>query len=116
VNFKFSRAKSWAFWFLPILLCTGLFFLIINGYQEIGKIRQLAQKRETLILDNQKFKWKNEEMFREISRLKHDPIYLEEIARREFGLVKPDEIVFFLDEGRTKEAQRNVTNTHFKQQ
>ena len=115
MNFKFSRTKSWTFWFLPILLGIGFFFLVINGYQEIGKIRQLAQKRETLILDNQKIKWKNEEMFREISRLKHDPIYLEEIARREFGLVKPDEIVFFLDEGQTKEAQRNVTNTHFKQ-
>ncbi len=53
-------------------------------------------------------------MFREISRLKHDPIYLEEVARREFGLVKPDEIIFFLDEGHTKEAPRNVTGTHFK--
>jgi cell division protein FtsB len=114
VNFKFSRTKSWSFWFLPFLLSVGLFFLVIKGYQEIGKIRQLAQKRETLILDNQKTNWKNEEMFREISRLKHDPIYLEEIARREFGLVKPDEIVFFFDEGQNKEAQRNVTGNHFR--
>jgi cell division protein FtsB len=112
----FSRSKRWPFWLLPILLGVGLFFLVIEGFQEIGKIRQLAQKRETLILENQKINWKNEEMFREISRLKHDPIYLEEIARKEFGLVKPDEIVFFLDESKTKEAQRNVTGTHFKQQ
>lgn len=116
MNFNFSRAKRWTFWFLPILLSLGLFFLIINGYQEIGKLRHLAQKRETLLHDNQKISWKNEEMFREISRLKHDPIYLEEVARREFGLVKPDEIVFFLDEGQAKETQRNVTNTHYKQQ
>ena len=53
-------------------------------------------------------------MFREISRLKHDPIYLEEVARKEFGLVKPDEIIFFLDEGHSKEAPRNVTVTHIK--
>jgi cell division protein FtsB len=110
----FKRTPRWSFWFLPILLCVGLFFLTVKGYQEVGRIRLLAQKRETLILLNQKLNMKNEEMFREISRLKHDPIYLEEVARREFGLVKPDEIIFFLDEGATKEAPRNVTGTHFK--
>ena len=114
MNFMFSRTKSWSFWFLPILLSVGIFFLTIKGYQEVWKIKELGQKRETLILFNQKLNWKNEEMFREIYRLKHDPIYLEEIARREFGLVKPDEIIFFLDEGQPKEAARNVTGTHFK--
>jgi cell division protein FtsB len=101
----FSRTKGLSFWFLPFLLGLGLFFLVVKGYQEIGKIRQLAQKRESLILSNQQLNWKNEEMFREISRLKHDPVFLEEIARREFGLVKPDEIIFILDDGHTKEAQ-----------
>ena len=110
----FKLTQRWSFWFLPILLCVALFFLTVKGYQEVGKIRLLAQKRETLILSNQKLNLKNEEMFREISRLKHDPVYLEEVARREFGLVKPDEIIFFLDEGHSKEAPRNVTGTHFK--
>jgi cell division protein FtsB len=96
------------------LICVGLFFLTVKGYQEVGRIRLLAQKRETLIIFNQKLNMKNEAMFREISRLKHDPLYLEEVARREFGLVKPDEIIFFLDEGPTKEAPRNVTGTHFR--
>jgi cell division protein FtsB len=109
-----KRTPRCFFWFLPILLCVGLFFLTVKGYHEVGRIRLLAQKRETLILFNQKLNMKNEEMFREISRLKHDPIYLEEVARREFGLVKPDEIIFFLDEVPTKEAPRNVTRTHFK--
>jgi cell division protein FtsB len=110
----FSRTKGLSFWFLPFLLGLGLFFLAIKGYQEIGKIQQLAQKRESLIYSNQQLNWKNEEMFREISRLKHDPAFLEEIARREFGLVKPDEIIFFIDDGHTKEGQRNVTGTPSK--
>jgi cell division protein FtsB len=114
VNFKSIRIKGWSFWFLPILLGVGLFLLTIKGYQEVWKIRQLAQKRETLILFNQQLNGKNEEMYREISRLKHDPIYLEEIARKEFGLVKPDEIIFFLDEGQSKEAAQNVTVTRVK--
>ena len=110
----FNRAKGLSFWFLPFLLVLGLFFLTIKGQQEIGKIRQLGQKRESLIHSNQQLNGKNEEMYREISRLKHDPVFLEEIARREFGLVKPDEIIFFLDDGHPKEAQRNVTGTHIK--
>ena len=112
----YLRVRSWSFLFLLILLSVGVFFLTIKGHREIGRIRQLAQKRETLIIDNQNINQKNEEMFREISRLKHDPIYLEEIARKEFGLVKPDEIVFFLDEGPNKETQRHVTGTQFQHQ
>lgn len=77
-------------------------------------MKSLAQKRQTLIFFNKELNQKNEEMYREISRLKDDPIYLEEIARKEFGLVKPDEIIFFLDEGQTKEAPQNVTGNQFK--
>lgn len=109
-----DRTQNWPFWFLPILISLGLFFLTVKGYQEVGKIRQLAQKREVLIYSNQNLNWKNEEMYREISRLKKDPVYLEEIARKEFGLVKPDEIIFFLDEDQTKEAQRNGSGTHVR--
>lgn len=91
----------------------GLVFLIVNGRSEIQKMKNLAQKRQALIFFNKELNQKNEEMYREISRLKDDPIYLEEIARKEFGLVKPDEIIFFLDEGQTKEAPKNVTGNQF---
>jgi cell division protein FtsB len=109
-----NRTPNRSFWLLPILLSLGLFFFTVKGIQEIGKIQDLAQKREALINFNQDLNGKNEKMYREISRLKQDPVYLEEIARREFGLVKPDEIIFFLDEGQTKEGQRNGTGTQSK--
>lgn len=105
--------KNWARWILPILLGLGLITLVFNGHQEFQKMKQLAQKREALIRSNQELNHRNEEMYREISRLKQDPIYLEEIARKEFGLVKPDEIIFFLDEVNKKEAPRNVTGSQF---
>lgn len=111
MNLFFGRLKSLSLWFLTLFLGIGFIFLVINGYQELQRIKQFAQKRETLILANQKMNMKNEEMYREISRLKYDPIFLEEIARREFGLVKPDEIIFFLDEDHSKEASRNVSGT-----
>lgn len=106
--------RSRGLWLLPVLTFLGLIFLIFHGYLEVQKIKQLAQKREVLIHFNQELNHKNEEMYREISRLQHDPVYLEEIARKEFGLVKPDEVIFFLDEDYKKEAPLNVPGTQFK--
>ncbi|MBI5602207.1 MAG: septum formation initiator family protein [Deltaproteobacteria bacterium] len=111
--FSFNRSKSWGVWSLLILLGFGLIFLIFNGYHEIQKMKQLAQKRETLVHLNQDLNRRNEEMYREITRLQRDPAYLEEIARKEFGLVRPDEIIFFIDEGPKKEAPRNATGIQF---
>jgi cell division protein FtsB len=110
-----SRSKGLSLWVFPVLMAVGFFFLIVSGVQEVRKFKQLAQKRESLTVYNQNLNLKNEEMYREISRLKNDPIYLEEIARKEFGLVKPDEIIFFVEDSPLKEASRNVTGTQGKQ-
>ncbi len=112
--FSLNPLKSRGPWLLPVLIFFGLIFLIFHGYLEVQKIKQLAQKRGALVHFNQELNHKNEEMYREISRLQHDPVYLEEIARKEFGLVKPDEIIFFLDEDHKKEAPLNVPGTQFK--
>jgi cell division protein FtsB len=98
-------------WILPVLFLVGLGLLMVNGYRELQLMKQLAQKRESLIRYNQELNQKNEEMYRKITRLKQDPIYLEEVARSEFGLVKPDEIIFFMDKGSEKEAPRNDNGT-----
>jgi cell division protein FtsB len=95
-------------WFLPVLFLLGLVFLVSSGYRELQSMKQLAQKREALIRYNQELNQKNEEMYRKITRLKQDPLYLEEVARSEFGLVRPDEIIFFIDKGSEKEAPQNV--------
>jgi cell division protein FtsB len=110
-----KRSKQGVLLLFPILLVLALIFLIINGYSELQLMRRLAQKRGALILVNQELNRANEEMYRKITRLKQDPIYLEEIARKEFGLVKPDEIIFFLDEGQKKEASLNDIGTQFTQ-
>jgi cell division protein FtsB len=67
------------------------------------KLHRLAQKRDALIQSNQELNRTNQNIYREITRLKEDPLYLEEIARKEFGLVKAEEIIFFLDQEAEKE-------------
>jgi cell division protein FtsB len=96
--------SRWVFWLMLLVLISGFFFLTVHGYEGMRQIHQLAQKREGLIRDNQELNKKNEALYREITRLKQDPLYLEEVARKEFGLVKSNEIIFFIDDENKKEA------------
>jgi cell division protein FtsB len=93
-----------AFWLMLLALGAGFFFLTVHGYQGMRQIHHLAQKREGLVRENQELNKKNESLYREITRLKQDPLYLEEVARKEFGLVRPNEIIFFIDEEKIKET------------
>ena len=95
---------NWILWLLLLLLASGLLYLSLHSYQGLQQIQSLAKKREVLIRDNQDLNRKNQAMYREINRLKQDPLYLEEVARKEFGLVRPDEIIFFLEKENKKEA------------
>ncbi|MBI5584620.1 MAG: septum formation initiator family protein [Deltaproteobacteria bacterium] len=96
---------------LLLVLTLSLFYLSLQSYQGLQQIQSLAKKREIILSDNQGLNQKNQAMYREINRLKQDPLYLEEVARKEFGLVRPDEIIFFLEEENKKEAPLNGKNT-----
>ena len=100
----FERSRAKLLWFLPVFLGGLILYLVISGYGSLMKLNQLAQRRDTLVQSNHDLNHTNENMYREIVRLKQDPAYLEEIARKEFGLVKPDEIIFFLDQEYKKEG------------
>jgi len=41
-----------------------------------------------------KIKANNDELLRQIERLRHDEAYIEKVAREELGLVRPKELVF----------------------
>ncbi len=60
------------------------------GYGDLSGLRlkqnQVIQKNEQIARENHHFRV-------EIDRLKHDPAYIESIARHELGMVKKDEII-----------------------
>jgi len=100
----FRLPSRMVFWLILLIFGAGFFFLTIHGNQGMRQIHQLAQKREGLVRENQELNKKNETLYREITRLKQDPLYLEEVARKEFGLVKPNEIIFFINDEKNKET------------
>ncbi len=70
-------------------------FLIVIAWGERGAIDlyQLRLKRDRMHQTNLELQKGNEALFRAIQRLKHDLEFVEDIARRELGLIRQDEVV-----------------------
>ena len=73
-----------------------LFILFFTVFGERGLLRiyHLNQERQDITRRLEELKVENEKLKREIEALKTDRRYLESIARKDFGLVRPKEVIF----------------------
>lgn len=78
---------------VAILLLAALLLLIIYGDNGINDLRKLKTERYKLIGINLKLERENQNLYREIKRLKTDPGYVENIARQELGMVGKGEVI-----------------------
>jgi cell division protein FtsB len=80
------------------LLILGVFtFFGEKGIFHLLRIeKELVQIKET----NQKTEEENQRLKEEVRRLQQEKRYIEEIARRELGMVKEGEIIYQFDEGK----------------
>ena len=85
------------------LLVLAIGFLLILGlltfFGEKGIFHLLRLKRELARIQetNQQIGVENERLKEEVRRLKNEKGYLEEIARKELGMVKEGEIIYQFD-------------------
>ena len=74
-----------------------LIFFRDNGLLELARMRdshrQLLSENEGLVQDNLR-------MLRIIDRLHNDPGYIEDVARKELGMVRSDELIFTFASGK----------------
>ncbi len=93
-------------WWALTALCVGVFFVyILFSSKGILHLRQLGQKSEGLQRANEKLQKENKELREKIERIKTDRSYREEIARRDLGLVRPNEVVYSF-EGQKKDSKK----------
>ena len=78
---------------ISILLLLALFFFIIVSEHGLADLRFLKKERDRLVEENKKLARENQAISVEIDRLKHDPLYIESIARQELGIIGEDEII-----------------------
>jgi cell division protein FtsB len=77
--------------FMAISLLTyGLFF----GDMGVVKYFELRENRKKIEADIVRLERDNKVLGEQVNSLKKDPYYIEKYAREEYGLAKPDEVIF----------------------
>ena len=76
---------------LFLLICLFLFLFGNNKFRRVimGYIQVNKMKKELVELEEE-----NERLKQQLNIVKKDPFYIEEIARKELGLLKPGEIEY----------------------
>jgi cell division protein FtsB/cell division protein DivIC len=95
-----------------ILILVLLFFLILGFFTFLGDKGILhllrLQKELTRIKDaNVKVEEENRKLREEVKRLQHEKRYIEEIARKELGMVKEGEIIYQFDSPDEKKKSKD---------
>jgi cell division protein FtsB len=76
---------------------TALVLLVagVAGYagNQILRVTQMRREIATMEREITTLRGRTEELTRTVERLRHDPAFVEKLAREEFGMVRPDETV-----------------------
>lgn len=82
---------------IGFLVVFSFLLLIFFGDNTLLELNRLKKDRNLLIKMNQELVRQNDLMYNEIERLKHDPKYIENVARQELGMIGKNEIIFKID-------------------
>ena len=78
---------------IAVVLLFSLLFFIIFGEHGFTDLNILINEKGQLTGKNEQLTYENLSLSVEIDRLKHDPRYIENIARQELGMVGEDELI-----------------------
>ena len=90
-----KKKKSLLILVLSLFVALGL--LTFFGEKGVFRLLRLQKELEEIKRRNLKIEEENRKLGEEIKRLQSDKRYIEEIARKELGLVKEDEIIYQFD-------------------
>ncbi|MBT0665710.1 septum formation initiator family protein [Geobacter pelophilus] len=79
---------------IPAAVILFLLFFTVFGERGLLRIYELNREKQEIARRSEALRVENDNLKREIEALKSDRRYLESIARKDFGLVRPNEIVY----------------------
>ena len=82
------------FYLTPAAVVIFILFFTVFGDRGLLRINHLHRDRDEMQQHLLELKGENERLKREISALQTDRRYLESIARRDFGLVRSNEVIY----------------------
>lgn len=71
-----------------------LLAIIVLGDNGVLELLRLQDTRQTLRKENADLSRENLQLYRTIDRLQNDSAYVENVARRELGMIRADELIF----------------------
>jgi cell division protein FtsB len=80
----------------------NLLLLIAMGDNGLVELSRLKDRQQALARQNETLAQENVDLYRSISRLKHDLIYIENVARNELGMVGKNDLILILPGGASK--------------
>lgn len=88
-----SDKKRWLLFLCPVLAVISVVFILFSpaGFLHLC---QLQREYRKLVQENSALEKQNRGLYQEIMRLRDDPIAIEDLARKELGLVKEGELIF----------------------
>ena len=75
------------------LILVALLFFIVFSERGLADLNWLRKEKRILLERNASVSASNEALSMEIDRLKNDPEYIEQIARRELGMIGREEMI-----------------------
>ena len=79
---------------IPILAVMFILYFTIFGERGLLRIYHLNKEKQEVQQRLETLKGENLKLVREVDALKNDRRYLESIARRDFGMVRKNEIIY----------------------
>lgn len=70
-----------------------MLLFIAFGENSLTDLYKLKMEKDNLSKKNDELKKENLSLYREIERLKNDPSYVEDVARKELGVIGKDEMI-----------------------
>jgi len=89
-----NQERSPLFNKLAILVVLLILGVALFGEKGVVRLVKLMRERENLATEVQKLKEENQQLKKEIEALRTDQRYLEQLARKELGMVREDELVY----------------------
>lgn len=79
---------------VPAAIILFILYFTVFGERGLLRIYRLTEEKKDLEKKARESKAENDRLKREIEALKTDPRYLENLARKDFGLVRKNEIIY----------------------
>ena len=86
-----KKLLSYAGLFFTLLVFLWIIFAPNRGILDLFRAQE---KLEKLQAENRKLEKENKDLREEIDRLQDDPAYLEEKARKDYGMLKENEVLY----------------------